>query len=93
MLDLLGELKDRASVGLLLDLATRDDRRPAAVRSAALERSGRFEDESIATALLAAYPRQDDAGVAGAGAAPEPGLVGAGLPGGDRPRRAAGRAR
>ena len=61
MLDLLGDLKDRASVGLLLDLATHDELGSAAVRSAALGALGRFEDESIATALLAAYPRQDEA--------------------------------
>ena len=61
MLDLLGELKDRASLGLLLDLATRDDSGSASVRSAALGALGRFEDESIASTLLAAYPRHDEA--------------------------------
>ena len=61
MLDLLGELKDRASLGLLLDLSTRDDSASSSVRSAALAALGRFEDESIATALLAAYSRRDDA--------------------------------
>ena len=91
MLDLLGDLKDRASLGLLLDLATRDDSASSSVRSAAFAALGRFEDESIASALLAAYPRQDEAWqVAGPGAAPEPGLVGAGLPRRDRPRRTAG---
>ena len=34
---------------------------PSAVRSAALGALGRFEDESIASTLLAAYPRRDDA--------------------------------
>ena len=61
MLNLLGDLKDRASLGLILDLATGDDSASSAVRSAALAALGRFEDESIATALLAAYSRRDDA--------------------------------
>ena len=61
MLDLLGDLKDRVSLDLLLDLATHDDLAPPAVRSAALGALGRFEDESIATALLAAYSRHDEA--------------------------------
>jgi putative membrane-bound dehydrogenase-like protein len=61
MLDLLGELKDRADLGLLLDLSTRDDSVSSPVRSAALGALGRFEDESIASALLAAYSRHDDA--------------------------------
>jgi putative membrane-bound dehydrogenase-like protein len=60
MIDLLGDLRDRASLGLLLDLA-RDDSAPSSVRSAALDALGRFEDESIARALLAAYPRQGGA--------------------------------
>jgi putative membrane-bound dehydrogenase-like protein len=59
MLDLLGGLGDRRSVGLLLDLARDDSARPS-VRSAALGALGRFEDESIAAALLAAYPRRDE---------------------------------
>ena len=59
MLDLLGELKDRAAVGLLLDLATGSD--SAAVRFASLSALGRFEDETIALALLAAYPHQVEA--------------------------------
>jgi putative membrane-bound dehydrogenase-like protein len=61
MLDLLGDLEDRAALGRLLDLSTREDSVPASVRSAALGALGRFEDESIASALLAAYPRQDAA--------------------------------
>ncbi len=61
MLDLLGDLKDRVSLDLLLDLATHDDLAPPAVRSGALGALGRFEDESIATALLAAYSRHDEA--------------------------------
>ena len=62
MLDLLGELKDRASVGLLLDLATRRrTRRPWPFEPPALRRSGRFDDPSIASTLLAAYPRKDEA--------------------------------
>jgi putative membrane-bound dehydrogenase-like protein len=61
MLDLLGELKDRASLGVLLGLATREDSASSTVASAALGALGRFEDESIASALLAAYPRQGDA--------------------------------
>jgi putative membrane-bound dehydrogenase-like protein len=59
-IELLGELKDRASVGLLLDLATRDDTASTAVRTAALNALGRFEDESIALALLTAYPRRGE---------------------------------
>jgi putative membrane-bound dehydrogenase-like protein len=59
MLDLLNEIKDRGSVPALLDLATRVD--SAAVRSAAMRALGRFEDDSIASALLAVYPRQDEA--------------------------------
>ncbi len=60
MLELLGDLRDRTSLGPLLDLA-RDDSAPSPVRSAALSALGRFEDGSIATALLAAYSRQDEA--------------------------------
>src|SRR5262249_16419814 len=60
MLDLLADLEDRTSLALLLDLA-RDDSAPSSVRSAALGALGRFEDESIARALLASYPRQDGA--------------------------------
>ena len=60
MLDLLDDLKDRASLGLLLDLA-RDDSAPSSIRFAALSALGRFEDESIAAVLLAAYSRQGDA--------------------------------
>jgi putative heme-binding domain-containing protein len=61
MLDLLGELKDRASVNVLLDLATHGNSASSSVRSAALDALGRFEEASIAPALLAAYPQQDDA--------------------------------
>jgi putative membrane-bound dehydrogenase-like protein len=60
MIDLLGDLRDRSSLGLLLDLA-RHDSAPPPVRSAALSALGHFEDESIASALLAAYPRQGEA--------------------------------
>jgi len=59
VLDLLGELKDQEAVGLLLDLSTGGD--SAAVRFASLRALGRFEDEAIASALLAAYPRQAEA--------------------------------
>ena len=61
MLDLLGELKDPASVGLLLDLAIREDSSSRTIRYAALNALGQAEDDSIAAALLAAYRRQDDA--------------------------------
>src|SRR5207249_10878546 len=61
MLDLLGELQDGAAVGLLLNLATRDDSASAAVRSAALSALGRFEDDAIAAALLASYSKQGEA--------------------------------
>jgi putative heme-binding domain-containing protein len=60
MIDLLGDLEDQTSLGLLLDLA-RNDSTPSSVRSAALGALGRFEDESIARALLATYPRQVEA--------------------------------
>jgi putative heme-binding domain-containing protein len=61
MLDLLGDLEDRVALGLLIDLATREGSAPASVRSAALGALGRFEDPSIASALLAAYSRQGEA--------------------------------
>ena len=61
MLDLLGEIKDRASVPLLLDLATHGEGSSNAVRTAAFGSLGRFDDEAIATALLAAYPHQAEA--------------------------------
>ncbi len=61
MLDLQGELRDRESIGMLLDLAIRDASASAEVRLAALSALGRFEDESIALALVAAYPRQGEA--------------------------------
>jgi putative membrane-bound dehydrogenase-like protein len=57
MLDLLGDLHDKLSVGPLLDLAT-DKASSAVVSSAALAALGRFEDESIATTLLTAYRSQ-----------------------------------
>jgi len=60
-LELLAELKDKASVGLLLDVATRDETAPMAVRAAALSALGRFDDAAIATTVLATYPRQDEA--------------------------------
>jgi len=59
VLDLLGGLKDPTAIGLLLDLSTGGD--SAAVRFAALSALGRFEGETIASALLAAYPRQVEA--------------------------------
>jgi len=59
VLDLLGELKDQAAVGLLLGLSIGGD--SAAVRFAALSALGRFEGETIAFGLLAAYPRQVEA--------------------------------
>ena len=61
MLELLGELKDRASVRLLLDLTTHDDWATVAVQAAAFGALGRFDDPSIASTLLAAYPRKDQA--------------------------------
>jgi len=56
--DLLGEIKDRASVPILLDLATGDDTGALAVKFAAMSALGRFEDQSIALSLVATYPRQ-----------------------------------
>ncbi len=61
LLDLQGELRDRESMGMLLDLAIRDASASAAVRLAALSALGRFEDQSIASALVATYPRQSEA--------------------------------
>jgi putative heme-binding domain-containing protein len=58
MLDLLGELRDLAALDLLLNLATGDE--SAAVRSAALNALGRFEQDAIAARLLAAYPSQSE---------------------------------
>ena len=56
MIDLLGDLGDPASVGLLLDLATREETSPR-TRSDSRRWTlwGMSEDDSIATALLAAY--------------------------------------
>jgi putative heme-binding domain-containing protein len=61
MIELLGELKDRASVGLLLDLAAHEDQASTPVRSAAFSALGHFDDPLIVSSLLAAYPRKDDA--------------------------------
>ncbi|MGP0066045.1 MAG: PVC-type heme-binding CxxCH protein [Isosphaeraceae bacterium] len=61
MIDLLGELGDPASAGMLLDLATRDRSSSTTLRFSALNALARSDDESIARALLASYPRQDDA--------------------------------
>jgi len=66
MIELMGERSDPASVVVLAGLATGDD--PDAVRAAALNALGRFDDPAIAGRLLAAYPRQG-AGVAGRGRA------------------------
>ena len=60
MLDLLGELREPASVGLLIDLAARDQSASPAIRFAALNALSYSQDDSIAGALLAAYPRQDE---------------------------------
>jgi putative heme-binding domain-containing protein len=59
MLDLMGELKDFTTIRPLLDLATGGDAMP--IRFAALSALGRFEDESVATVLIAEYPRQAEA--------------------------------
>ncbi len=61
MFELLGELRDRGSVRLLLDLATQENRATVTVQAAALGALGRFDDPSIASTLLAAYPRKDPA--------------------------------
>lgn len=58
MLELLGEIKDKASVPLFLDLVTHGESSANAVRTAAFGALGRFEDEAIAQALLAKYPHQ-----------------------------------
>jgi putative membrane-bound dehydrogenase-like protein len=57
-IELLGELKDRPSIATLLDLATGTRADPASIRSAALGALSQFEDGSVASALLVAYPRQ-----------------------------------
>jgi putative heme-binding domain-containing protein len=57
-LDLLGELKDRHSVRWLLELATHGRGELSAVRLSALGALGHLDDDSIARALLAAYPGQ-----------------------------------
>ncbi len=56
MLEILGELKDRPSIAPLLYLATGVEPASTSVRSAALGALGRFEDDSIASTLLVAYP-------------------------------------
>ena len=58
MFDLLGEIRDSASVPLFLDLVTPGESSSNAVRTAAFGMLGRFDDQAIATALLAAYPHQ-----------------------------------
>jgi putative membrane-bound dehydrogenase-like protein len=60
MLDLQGELGDRKSMAMLLDLVTRDGSDSAAIILSALSALGRFDDESIASAWVAAYPRQSE---------------------------------
>jgi putative heme-binding domain-containing protein len=59
MLDLMGELKDRGSVGLLLNLTTQVESATVAIRDAAFGALGQFDDPSIASTLLMAYPRKD----------------------------------
>jgi putative membrane-bound dehydrogenase-like protein len=59
MLELLGEIKDHAAIGLLLALSTGGDSAP--VRFAALTALGRFDDQAITSTLLSVYPRQDQA--------------------------------
>jgi putative membrane-bound dehydrogenase-like protein len=59
MIELLGEIHDRSSMEVLLDLATREGSVAGDVRLAALSALGRYDDTLIATGLLATYPRQD----------------------------------
>jgi putative membrane-bound dehydrogenase-like protein len=59
MLELLGELKDRGAVGLLIDLSSGGDSQ--AVRFTALSALGQFDDDAIASSLLAVYPHQAEA--------------------------------
>ena len=61
MLDLLGEINDRTSVPLLIDLATHPERVGKAVLTAAFGALARFQDVAIAAALLAEYPHQGEA--------------------------------
>ncbi|WP_406693916.1 PVC-type heme-binding CxxCH protein [Singulisphaera sp. Ch08] len=56
LIDVLGETGDRPSTDRLLGLATAGNSAP--VQVAALKALGRFEDESIAKALIDAYPKQ-----------------------------------
>ena len=61
VLDVMGEVKDRASVGLLLNLTTHVELVIGAIRDAAFSALGQFDDASIASTLLAVYPRKDQA--------------------------------
>jgi putative heme-binding domain-containing protein len=56
MLELQSELRTPEAIGILLELAIRDPSASATLRLAALSALGHFEDESIALALMAAYP-------------------------------------
>jgi len=58
MIALLGDAADRSTLELILSLAAHGA--SPAVRIAALRALGRFEDESIAPFLIAAYPGQSD---------------------------------
>jgi putative heme-binding domain-containing protein len=60
ILELLGEIKDSASVRLFLDLVTTHKDSATAVRTAAFGALGQFEDEAIAKVLLAEYPHQPE---------------------------------
>jgi putative membrane-bound dehydrogenase-like protein len=55
-LELLGEIKDGSAVRALIDAATLDP--SLSIRTTALSVLGRFEDATIADALIAAYPKQ-----------------------------------
>ena len=61
MLDLLGELRDQASLQFLLDLTIQANRPSESLLIAAFSALGHFSDKSIASTLLAAYPRKDQA--------------------------------
>ena len=56
MVDLLGELKDRASVRLLLNLTVHDGKEIKAVQAAAFSALGQFDDPSIASTLADGIP-------------------------------------
>jgi len=60
MAGLLGEIKDSVSVPLFLDLVTHRERSSNALETAAFGALVRFEDQTIATAILAEYPRQTE---------------------------------